>query len=149
MSFRNKLIVARSSLNNYDVTANSSFWFCPFCSKKVKIGGNVMHYRRCSRRPLDFSSSSESSVSSCSDKVSSSHSSDTEIESVLVPTDPSHQQEEKQKQQVVSFDIDEDDEKMAEEEEQEEEEVQEQKEDVQEDEELGEVKKKDEVKKKK
>ena len=82
MSFRNKLIVARSSLNNYDVTANSSFWFCPFCSKKIKIGGNAMYYRRCSRRPLDFSSSSESSVSSCSDEVSSSDSSDKEIESV-------------------------------------------------------------------
>ena len=101
------MIVARSSLNNYDVTANSSFWFCPFCSKKVKIGGNAMYYRRW---PLDFSSSSESSVSSCSDEVSSSDSSDTEIESVLVHTDPSHQQEEKQKQQVVPFDIDEDDE---------------------------------------
>ena len=147
MSFRNKLIVARSSLNNYDVTVNSSFWFCPFCSKKVKIGGNAMHYRRCSRRPLNFSSSSESSVSSCSDEVSSSDSSDKEIESVSAPTDPSHQQEE----QVVPFDYDEDDEKMAESEnEKEEEEVQEQKEDVQEDEELEEVKKKeDEVKKKK
>jgi len=54
-----------------------------------------MHYGRCPRRPLDFSSSSESSVSSCSDEVSSSDSSDKEIESVSVPTDPFHQQEEK------------------------------------------------------
>ena len=106
-----------SSLNNYDATVNSSFWFCPFCSKKVKIVGNTIHYRRCPRRPLDFLSSSESSVSSCSDEVSSSDSSDKETESVSVPTDTSHQQEEKQNKQVVLFDIDEDDEKMAEDEE--------------------------------
>ena len=62
MSFRNKLNVARSSLNKYDTTMDNHY-FCEYCFQRVHWSRSTKHINRCKRRPLNYSSSSSESES--------------------------------------------------------------------------------------